>query len=274
VRVLFWVILLAVTLPNLAACADKRLEAQMKDMETQVAELNRRITDAHVRIEDLSNRVFLIQEQLASLAETGDLRPPRRLPTVKLVPEKTDSAAKPSAGPESKQLTSPQKQDTYQSDSQDEPILISNWDDNTRAIAPKKAATPQAPKAAIETEYESALALFNNARYNEAIAAFADFLKRYPDTSYSDNAVFWTGLALFEQEEYTLAIDEFDRVLTFSRTNKAADALYYKGLSLLRSGRNDAAARVWRELIKRFPDHEAATRARSDLNAQPVRPNP
>lgn len=269
-----WILTVAMMLvfPGLVGCVDKRLEAQLEDLRSQVAEMNRRLTDAHVRIEEMSNRMFLIQEQLSSATPGEGASASRRLPVVKLVPGARGEEEGQAAMGDAQMLTSAGNHVTNQPDSGEAPILISNWP--TAPVSPPPAGALRRPEASAEkTAYDEALATLKGGDSNGAITAFAAFLRRYPESRYAGNAIFWTGVAHVEQQEYALALDEFERVISERHTHKAADALYYKGLCLMRSGRHEAAVSTWRKLISRFPDHEAATRARQELNAPSASPN-
>ena len=66
---------------------------------------------------------------------------------------------------------------------------------------------------------------------------------------------------------------EFDLVLEKypSDNNKIPDALYYKGMTLTRMGKRTAGAEEFKELYKRFPSHDLARQACSQLQSMGLR---
>ena len=58
-------------------------------------------------------------------------------------------------------------------------------------------------------EYDAAFKLVRNKQYAEAIASFEAFLKIYPATDYSDNAIFWMGQVYYAESKYSEAEQQF-----------------------------------------------------------------
>jgi tol-pal system protein YbgF len=78
--------------------------------------------------------------------------------------------------------------------------------------------------------YDQALDLLKEGRYSEASAAFSDFLRSYPDSSYADNAQYWLGEVHYVTREFQPALEQFDKIITqYPGSSKAADALLKTG---------------------------------------------
>lgn len=74
-------------------------------------------------------------------------------------------------------------------------------------------------------DYDSALEILKQGRYNEASTAFQAFLNKYPGSSYADNAQYWLGEVYYVTREFPRALTEFEKVLNnYSNSSKIADA--------------------------------------------------
>ena len=248
-----WLVGWLVVCGAVSACGQQaQLQAQLDDQQTQIAELNRQLSDAHVRIEELNNRLYLTQDQLDAIRTRQGVRTqtPRSLKQVKLMP-KGESSPRPRSS-EAKPRPRPEAQPSKA------PIVISNWDQGGVGKASTKRKTGAAGN--LVKDYRKALALYRQKRYNEAIAAFADFQRQYKPNDYTDNAIFWTGVSFFEMDEIALALTEFRKLDARSGSNKQADALYYIGQCYRKQGQTEKAREIWQELQTRHPSSDAAKR--------------
>ncbi|MBF4328194.1 tol-pal system protein YbgF, partial [Vibrio anguillarum] len=77
-----------------------------------------------------------------------------------------------------------------------------------------------------QTAYQNAVDLILKKRdYSGAIAAFQQFQKDYPDSNFASNAHYWLGQLYFAKKQDKEATQSFAAVLTYSDSNKRADAL-------------------------------------------------
>jgi tol-pal system protein YbgF len=119
----------------------------------------------------------------------------------------------------------------------------------------------------------SADALYTNAvkdqttgKYDLAMQEFTDYLKYFSNTQFASNAQFYIGDLYFKRQDYTNALQAFDNVLErFPDGNKTADAHYMKGMALMQLGRNDSAAREFRDVYTSYPDTDLAAKAKARL---------
>lgn len=124
--------------------------------------------------------------------------------------------------------------------------------------------TPPAESA--EVVYGRAFDALKAAKYPEAIADMADFLVRFPSHPLADNAQYWLGQAHYVTRDYAKAIEAFAAVGTSSPdTSKAPDALLKKGLAESELDRTEAARATLNEVIRRYPQNDAARLAREQL---------
>jgi len=125
--------------------------------------------------------------------------------------------------------------------------------------------TPPAESA--EVVYGRAFDALKAAKYPEAIAGMADFLVRFPSHPLADNAQYWLGQAHYVTRDYAKAVEAFAAVGTSSPdTSKAPDALLKKGLAESELGRTEAARTTLNEVIRRYPQNDAARLAREQLS--------
>ncbi len=139
------------------------------------------------------------------------------------------------------------------------------------APPPTSGSNPSGPTAAIPP---SGTMLYSNAnrdrlggKFDLALQEFNEYLKYYPDDALAPAAQFWIGNIYFTQGDYDNALKAFDLVLErFPANNsKAPDALYWKGKTLMKLDKRNAAATQFREVIRKYSGSEAAANARLQL---------
>ncbi len=119
-----------------------------------------------------------------------------------------------------------------------------------------------------ETLYSNAMRDKSGGRADLALQQFQDYLKLYPNTDLSPNAQFYIGEIHYSQADFENALGDFDAVLEkYPENNKTADALYMKGQTLVKMGQRTAAAKEYRDLLRRFPDSDMADKAKSQLKS-------
>ena len=133
------------------------------------------------------------------------------------------------------------------------------------ASTPTVGAKPPAGMQA-EATYTNAYRDYVGGNYDLAMTEFTDYLKYFPTTQLAPNAQYYIGDVFYKRKEYENAIIAFDAVLEhFSDNNKTPDSHLMKGRSLLALGKRDAASREFREITSRYPDSDAAAKAKSLL---------
>ena len=128
-------------------------------------------------------------------------------------------------------------------------------------------AAPAAPPMSSQDLYTQALGDKNGGKLDLALQEFTDYLKYYGNTDLAPNAQFYIGYIHYAQNNYDQAAGDFDMVLEKygDNNNKARDAMYYKGMSLVRSGHKTQGADEFRNLIGKFPGTDQATQACKEL---------
>lgn len=144
--------------------------------------------------------------------------------------------------------------------------------DSGSAEAPPPA-TAMEPAAVVASGDEQAdyLAAFEELKrgdYVASAAAFEAFLARHPGGTYAPNALYWLGESYYVTQNYDLAEDQFRDVLRrFPEHDKAAGALLKVGLSQFGRGQAEAAAATLLEVIERYPGSDVARTAEDSLRS-------
>jgi len=141
----------------------------------------------------------------------------------------------------------------------------------TERARPVKIATrPQSAggvSAEYRSAYEKAMSLYNRHNYREALASFANLLAMDDKNSLADNAQYWIGECYYALGNYNQAVAEFQKVLSFTRSNKSDAALLKLGLCYIRLGDRTQARSELEQLIANFPRSEYVGKARNFLAA-------
>ncbi len=116
--------------------------------------------------------------------------------------------------------------------------------------------------------YEAAMALFKSGDYKVAAGALADFVRRYPDSTYSPNAQYWLGNAYYAQRDYKNAIAAQEVVAsTYKDSAKAPDAMLNIASSYTELKDKKNAKKALQQLVLKYPDSSAAAAAKDRLSA-------
>jgi tol-pal system protein YbgF len=136
------------------------------------------------------------------------------------------------------------------------------------ADAPGDDTAPEDLSAEIRA-YRSAHAAWQSDDTSACVDRFRDFLQTYPASPYADDSAFWMADCHYKQAEFKKAVLRFDEVVrNYPNGNKAPDALYRQGESLLKLGPGfrEAAKRAFERVIKEYPDSARATEAKQQLD--------
>jgi len=132
--------------------------------------------------------------------------------------------------------------------------------------APQAAQAGPPPGMEASTAYTNAYRDYLGGKYDLAMPEFNDYLKYFSNTQFASNVQFYIGDIYFKKQDYTDALQAFDNVLErFPDGNKTADAHYMKGMALMQLGRNDSAAREFRDVYTSYPDTDLAAKAKARL---------
>jgi tol-pal system protein YbgF len=134
--------------------------------------------------------------------------------------------------------------------------------------APSAAPSGPPPGMSAKSVYETALRDRSSGNLDLALQGFQEYLRYYGTTDLAPNAQFYIGQIHYDKNEFQPALEAFDTVLEkFPENNKTSDAMYMKGMSLLKSGQRNEAAREFLNVITKYPNSEVAPKARIQRKA-------
>jgi len=136
------------------------------------------------------------------------------------------------------------------------------------AAAPPEGDDPTASAEVVA--YREALEAWRENDNDLCIDRFRKFLQSHPSSPYADDGAYWMADCHFKKGEYRQAVLRFnDVVRVYPNGNKAPDALYRQGESLLKLGPGfyDAAKTVFQQVLSDYPDSDRAKEARQQLEA-------
>lgn len=147
--------------------------------------------------------------------------------------------------------------------------VVQGVEERLRRIEPVKVTVDGrefAADPAEQRDFEAALAVFRRGDFPAAQTAFAEFLRRYPQSGYRTTALFWLGNAQYANRDYRGAIGNFRALLAQGPDHpRAPEAVLSIANCLIELKDNAGARRTLEDLVKAYPQSEAASAARERL---------
>ena len=142
-------------------------------------------------------------------------------------------------------------------------------DERLRKVEPAKVSVDGKEFIADPAEardFEAALAIFRKGDFPAAQTGFVDFIRRYPQSGFRPTALFWLGNAQYANRDYRGAIATFRSLLAQAPDHpRAAEAVLSIANCQIELKDNPGARRTLDELIKAYPQSEAAQAAKERL---------
>ncbi len=130
--------------------------------------------------------------------------------------------------------------------------------------APVGAAGAATPEELYRSAYED----YMRGNYDLAAEGFAEYLRRWPDTELSDNALYWIGECYDAQDKTQEALDVFTKVLKdYPSSDKAAAAQLKIGLLYLKLDDQGQAVVNLQYVVYEHPGTREADLAREQLKS-------
>jgi tol-pal system protein YbgF len=127
-------------------------------------------------------------------------------------------------------------------------------------------SAPAGPVPAPRELYSQAYADFARGNYDLAVQGFAEYIRNYPGTDFTDNAQYWIGECLYGKKMYAEAIEAWNTLFKdYPASDKIPDGRVKKGMALERLGRKSQALVEYRYVVDRYPNSQAARIARERL---------
>ncbi|MEW5692123.1 MAG: tetratricopeptide repeat protein [Candidatus Hydrogenedentota bacterium] len=110
--------------------------------------------------------------------------------------------------------------------------------------------------SSIVRPFNFAIGLYKQEIYDGAIEEFEDFLKKYPETAISDDALFWLAMAYWRNNNIEKAIQNFNDYLDKYPAEKYTEyTISYLGLIYFENNMIDSGIKTMNVLLDKFPDN-------------------
>ncbi|MCC6219713.1 MAG: tol-pal system protein YbgF [Deltaproteobacteria bacterium] len=114
--------------------------------------------------------------------------------------------------------------------------------------------------------FKKALALLRTGDYEAARSSFQSFVEANPDTTYSDNALFWVGICQENLGQYDRAIVSYSDVFQiYPAENRVPEALFRLGESFAKINSVDEAILTMQKLVEEHPKSAVASKAKQRI---------
>ena len=135
-----------------------------------------------------------------------------------------------------------------------------------RAVGIPSLPTPETTGGNERDAYGAAFDLLKQRKYPQAVDAFNDVLRRYPQGQYTDNARYWLAETYYVQRNYPAALAEFDRLVQLNPgSSKLPGALLKIGYIQYEQQAWDQARVALKQVIAKYPDSTEARLAQGRL---------
>ena len=137
---------------------------------------------------------------------------------------------------------------------------------STASLQNRFSPNASEPSFEFDAMYKSALALYFDSDYEDAIIAFDELGVLDDSNPLSDNAQYWKGESFYGLGEWENALSAFETVLTYPQSNKNDYAQFKIGLCLLKMNNKAQANAAFQTLLESYPDSELISRVTKLMN--------
>lgn len=124
---------------------------------------------------------------------------------------------------------------------------------------PAQAEQAEVDPLRAQAEYQQAFQLLKKANYEQAIKAFSEYLEKYPNSQYSDNAQYWLGETFYVTQKFDNAINAYQSLIdNYPESRKVAHGMLKLGYSYQELGNLPEAKKRLESLKSQFPGSTAA----------------
>ena len=114
-------------------------------------------------------------------------------------------------------------------------------------------------------KYKESLTQYMDEEWDLSLNGFNYLIHANKNHDLADNCQYWIGEVYYALNDYKRSIIEFEKVYSFSGTNKADDAQFKIGFCYMNIGQVDRARQEFKNLMEFYPNSEYYTRAQDYL---------
>ncbi len=146
------------------------------------------------------------------------------------------------------------------------PAVTAPTPSSPRAVGIPSLPSPETTGGSERDAYRDAFDLLKQRKYPQAVNAFNDVLRRFPQGQYADNARYWLAETYYVQRNYPAALAEFDRLVRLSPASaKVPGALLKIGYIQYEQEAYDQARAALQQVASKYPESTEARLAKSRL---------
>lgn len=137
------------------------------------------------------------------------------------------------------------------------------------ATASAKASSEAAAYSDIaeQLEYNKILSDFLGNKNMDVVSKYAEFLKKYPESKFAANAIYWSGEYYYDKLNYSKALEYFKRVITeFPESYKASAAQLKIGYCYYEMGMYDRAIKELKVVEQKYPNSDEMPKALTKID--------
>ena len=206
------------------------------DLALKVEELQEQIEALHASLEVTTRRLQTISQELARVGAQSSVG--MALPPVTVAPG-TEGSGATGSGP-------------------------GGMAAGTAAVGARSAGGTTSPDELYRSAYED----YMRGNYDLAADGFGEYMRRWPNTELTDNALYWIGECYDAQEMPQEALTTFSKVLEdYPTSDKAAAAQLKKGLIYLKMGDQGQGVVNLQYVVYEHPGTREADLAREQLRS-------
>jgi tol-pal system protein YbgF len=114
--------------------------------------------------------------------------------------------------------------------------------------------------------YDASKDSFDQGRFEESMEGFRKFLDRYPKSELADNAQYWIGECYMALKKYDQAIAAYEDVKKrYPEGNKVPDAMLKQAMAFLEKGDETSTRILLKRIVSAFPESDQAKVAEQRL---------
>lgn len=239
---------------NASSGGGSAADARIQSLEQQVEVRNRVIADMQIQITTLQEELRMlrgqVEEQEFKLSQILD----RQRDLYRDIDSRLSALNQASTPSLPAANTTPP--------TVDQPVTTVTAPAATTAKNTVSAKDAQSEAAA----YDAIFPLVRNRQYAEAVTAYQDFLKAYPNGKNAQNAHYWLGQVYYVTSQWEEAETQFKVVATrYADSSRASDALLKLGEIEKRRGNSEAARAYFQQVLNKFAGTSAAQAAQKSL---------
>lgn len=117
-----------------------------------------------------------------------------------------------------------------------------------------------------KAQFEAAMATLRRSEFAAASTAYTAFMRQYPVSGYTPSALYWLGNAQYAARAYKESADSHRRLVTeFPNHPRTPEAMLAMANSQVELKDAKAARRTLEDLVKKYPQSEAAAAAKERI---------